>query len=122
MSHLNAETTAEITSQVYNPMSLPNSDFPSAAVTGRVSLANDDADLVAGKDSAINVTDTSSTTPPPSQWKAGKQEWLIVICLATVSLMVALDATIVVPVLPVSLIHGYGKQGADVRGRPWQLL
>ncbi|KAL8836760.1 MAG: hypothetical protein Q9170_002789 [Blastenia crenularia] len=33
-------------------------------------------------------------------WKAGKKEWMIIIVLAIVSLMVALDATILVPVLP----------------------
>lgn len=36
------------------------------------------------------------------EWKAGRKEWMIIIVLAIVSLMVALDATILVPVLPVS--------------------
>lgn len=35
-------------------------------------------------------------------WKAGRAEWMIIIVIAIVSLMVALDATILVPVLPVS--------------------
>ena len=35
-------------------------------------------------------------------WKAGRSEWMIIIVMAVVSLMVALDATILVPVLPVS--------------------
>ena len=41
-------------------------------------------------------------------WKAGRSQWLIIIVIAIVSLMVALDATILVPVLPVSHtdIHG----------------
>lgn len=106
MFYLNAETNVEHTSHVHNPISLPNSDFPSAAVTGgRVSLADDDTDPVAAKSPAVDVTQTASTTPPPAKWQAGRQEWLIVICLAIVSLMVALDATIVIPVLPVSCRH-----------------
>ncbi len=36
------------------------------------------------------------------EWKAGRDEWMVIIVLAIVSLMVALDATILVPVLPVS--------------------
>lgn len=35
-------------------------------------------------------------------WKPGKQERLILLCLCIVCVVVALDATIVVPVLPVS--------------------
>ena len=35
------------------------------------------------------------------QWKAGKGEWMIIIVMAIVSLMVAIDATILVPALPV---------------------
>ena len=42
--------------------------------------------------------------PSPStlNWRAGRDEWMVVIVLAIVSVMVALDATILVPVLPVS--------------------
>lgn len=36
------------------------------------------------------------------EWKASRREWLIIIVLATISLMVSLDATILVPILPVS--------------------
>lgn len=39
--------------------------------------------------------------PKGSDWKPGKAEWLILICLALLSLVVSLDATILVPVLPV---------------------
>ena len=35
------------------------------------------------------------------EWKAGKEEWMIILVIAIVSLMVALDATILVTVLPV---------------------
>ena len=38
---------------------------------------------------------------PDLDWKAGKKEWAIVIVLAIVSLMIALDATILVTALPV---------------------
>ena len=37
------------------------------------------------------------------KWKPAREELLILACLAIVSLVVALDATILVPVLPVSL-------------------
>jgi hypothetical protein len=35
-------------------------------------------------------------------WKAGRQQLMILGCLAIVSLVVALDGTVLVPVLPVS--------------------
>lgn len=43
------------------------------------------------------------------EWKAGRNEWMIIIVLAIVSLMVALDATILVSVLPVSA----SKKGSE---------
>lgn len=43
-----------------------------------------------------------STASDP-EWRAGRGEWMIIIVLAIVSLMVALDATILVPVLPASI-------------------
>ena len=63
------------------------------------------------KDSGTNVDqyreptsprhpDTAIATPD-REWKAGKEEWMIILVIAIVSLMVALDATILVPVLPV---------------------
>ena len=36
------------------------------------------------------------------EWRPQKEEWLVVISVFLLYLMVALDATIVVPVLPVS--------------------
>jgi len=41
-------------------------------------------------------------------WKPGTGEWLIILCLCVVSLVVALDATILVPALPVRLLFCYG--------------
>ena len=38
---------------------------------------------------------------PEPEWKPGKQEYAVMITLAVISLMVALDATILVSVLPV---------------------
>jgi hypothetical protein len=38
-----------------------------------------------------------------TEWEPGKQEFAVMITIATVSLMVALDATILVPVLPVCI-------------------
>ena len=39
---------------------------------------------------------------PVPQWKLGRQETLIMMALMVVSLTAALDATVLVPVLPVS--------------------
>ena len=35
------------------------------------------------------------------KWKPGRQEWLVIMCLCVVALVVALDATILTPALPV---------------------
>lgn len=45
---------------------------------------------------------TSSVENPAEEWKAGRQEWLIMITLVVISLMAAIDATILVTALPVS--------------------
>lgn len=42
-------------------------------------------------------------TPAVPEWRAGRQEWFIIVVLSLISVMVALDATILVPVLPVSV-------------------
>lgn len=42
---------------------------------------------------------------PPQEWKAGRGEWMIIIVLAIVSLMVALDATILVSALSVGIVY-----------------
>jgi hypothetical protein len=39
---------------------------------------------------------------PEPEWKPGKKEYAVMLTLALISLMVALDATILVSVLPVS--------------------
>jgi hypothetical protein len=40
-------------------------------------------------------------TDSTEEWKPQKGEWLIMITLALISLMAALDATILVPIIPV---------------------
>lgn len=42
-----------------------------------------------------------ATTVSPQEWKPQAREWLVMITLALISLMVALDATILVPIIPV---------------------
>lgn len=42
-----------------------------------------------------------------AEWRPGKQEYAVMATLAVISLMVALDATILVSVLPVSLPSHY---------------
>ena len=44
--------------------------------------------------------DVESTEDGMVKWKPQKQEWMVMITLAIISVMVALDATILVPVLP----------------------
>lgn len=51
--------------------------------------------------------------PSDQEWKAGRKEWIIIIVLAIVSLMVALDATILVPVLPVSTSTAWGAKQTE---------
>ena len=47
--------------------------------------------------------DIESAKELSQEWKPQKQEYLVMFTLAIISLMVALDATVLVPVLPVSL-------------------
>lgn len=47
-------------------------------------------------------TSTAITEESVPEWKIGRQEALIMISLIVVSLIAALDATVLVPVLPVS--------------------
>lgn len=41
------------------------------------------------------------------EWKPGRQEYAVMITVAVISLMVALDATILVSVLPVGFVSNY---------------
>lgn len=36
-------------------------------------------------------------------WKPGQTEWLIIICCCIIAVVIALDATILVPLLPVGM-------------------
>ena len=42
-----------------------------------------------------------TTTEPSEEWKPQPEEWLVMITLVLISLMAALDATILVPLIPV---------------------
>jgi hypothetical protein len=70
-----------------------------------VSTKREDGEEVAiGLETGLRSTPEASSPKP--EWKPGPGEWAILTCLAIVSLVVALDATILVPVLPVcSLLH-----------------
>ena len=63
----------------------------------------------ASKPVTLQDADPAMTTPD-LEWKAGKEEWMIILVIAIVSLMVALDATILVPVLPVGASQLDAKQ------------
>jgi hypothetical protein len=45
--------------------------------------------------------DSSPDVQSFADWKPSKAEWLMIVCFMIVSLVVALDATILVPILPV---------------------
>ncbi|KAL9040593.1 MAG: hypothetical protein Q9214_004426 [Letrouitia sp. 1 TL-2023] len=53
-------------------------------------------------DTDLEMHEEASTQEIDLHWKAGRQEWLILTVLVIISLMAALDATVLVPVLPVS--------------------
>jgi hypothetical protein len=47
--------------------------------------------------------DVPPSTDPFVEWKPTRAQWLMIVCFMIVSLVVALDATILVPILPVGL-------------------
>ena len=49
------------------------------------------------------TTDSSDGDDLVEEWKANRQVWLITVTLVIVSIMVSLDATVLVPVLPVCI-------------------
>ena len=51
---------------------------------------------------SAEIPSTPVVQEPVLEWKVGRQETLIMIALMVVSLTAALDATVLVPVLPVS--------------------
>lgn len=60
---------------------------------------------VMGRDTASSSIDGARLEHallPEPEWKPGKKEYAVMLTLALISLMVALDATILVSVLPVS--------------------
>ena len=55
-----------------------------------------------GKQVHFEVVEVEKAAPAPAPaWQPNRQEWTVMATIAIVSLMVALDATILVPVLPV---------------------
>ena len=62
------------------------------------------------KKGQINITmkDVEAAEEKIAEWKPQRHEWMVMITLATLSLMVALDATILVPVLPTLAVDLHG--------------
>lgn len=52
---------------------------------------------------STTITDVEAAIEPSQEWKAQKAEYLVIFTLAIISVMVALDATILVSVLPVRI-------------------
>lgn len=61
---------------------------------------NDDVELVARETDSQRAS-TEAIEPPTAEWRPRRQETLIMVTLSLISLMVALDASILVPALPV---------------------
>ena len=59
-------------------------------------------------DMVADIEAKSGKEDEPPQWKPRRHEWMVMITLATISLMVALDATILVPVLPTLAVELHG--------------
>ena len=58
---------------------------------------------------SANVGPQDPVQDSSSEWKAGRGEWMIIAVLAIVYMMVALDATILVPVLTVRALARNGR-------------
>ena len=74
-----------------------------------LSLSNESNEWASKPPPAESTSETSDQTLVGDQdleWKAGRREWLVMITLMIVSLMTALDASILVPVLPVGVSDG----------------
>jgi len=56
----------------------------------------------AGSTTSIDSDRLEKGLLPEPEWKPGRQEYAVMLTLAIISLMVALDATVLVSVLPVS--------------------
>jgi hypothetical protein len=59
---------------------------------------------------AAAASSMAMTGAGPAEWVSGKQEYLIVTCLSVISLVVALDASIIVTSLPVSFFYPSPKR------------
>lgn len=77
----------------------------SSGVLGEMTPPSENKSLQteSGVENDLPVDLSKDETELFTDWKAGRQEWLIMIVLLIVSLMASIDATILVPVLPVSI-------------------
>lgn len=72
-------------------------------------MASDDAVSSQEDDESRKATLDHVEPPITPEWKAGSGEYLVVFTLCLLALIVALDASILVPVLPVSRLASYQK-------------
>lgn len=77
----------------------------SSGVLGEMTPPSENKSLQpeSGVENDLLVDLSKDETEQFTDWTAGRQEWLIMIVLLIVSLMASIDATILVPVLPVSI-------------------
>jgi len=74
-------------------------------------VSSKDTVLKEGTDAAGQ--DVEASQSKKAEWKPRKQEFLVMITLAIISLVIALDATILVPVLPVCDALSDHRENAD---------
>jgi EmrB/QacA subfamily drug resistance transporter len=98
MAHLHPSRAWSIPTQHSAYSSLSSSQSTMAATQNERPLS------IASSDS----TDTESLGKPEEEWRPHRQEIMVMATIAIISLMVALDATILVPVLPdlATSLHG----------------
>jgi hypothetical protein len=78
-----------------NTMAVPSEDTSRTTSTFSLSVE---------KPSRPVSSDLEAVKEIPEEWTPQKQEYLVMLTLSIISLMVALDATILVTVLPVSSV------------------
>jgi uncharacterized protein YqhQ len=96
-----------LTCLVVNGINPSYSLVPSTASASRpksFSMENRDSDVENLSTEKLQVQEV---------WTPTKKEWLIMLSLAFISLMVALDATILVTVLPVSMLETLKNHNTD---------
>ena len=74
--------------------------------------------FIMGKQVQFDVVEVEKAAAAAPPWTPNKQEWTVMVTIAVVSLMVALDATVLVPVLPVGVSFSFPFRGVGAAPFP----